>query len=346
MSDTLSLARKGTTHYETLGLSPTATNDEIAKAFVRHMSAVTPRPVAALAQLSVAYETLRNPEKRRAYDASLRPAPMQGYTFQWSSTPPPAQALVDRLTQPVVDRRPTVPEPPVLAPKPDVPDAETVKPPIQAARSLPEQRRRAVSDMLVMEDYPAARQLKGKYDQTAIDWKKVATALGWPILGVALIGGIAGWAANDGQKAPPDALTITLPQSEQAMKQAELALIIPPSMEEEIPAPVKRRAAEMATMRPRQSVAVRADPLAPMSDDPQTAAVAEQAPAAEIASASMPISNATIAQTIGRIGYDCGQVASTAPVGDGVFKVTCTSGHAYQARPVGGRYRFKRWARG
>ncbi len=329
MSDTLSLARKGATHYETLGLSPTATNDEIAKAFVRHMSAVTPRPVAALAQLSVAYETLRDPEKRRAYDASLRPAPMQGYTFQWSSTPPPAQALVDRLTQPVVDRRPTVPEPP-----------------IQAARSPPEERRPAVSDMLVMEDYPAARQLKGKYDQTAIDWKKVATALGWPILGVALIGGIAGWAANDGRKAPPDALTITLPQSEQAMKQAESALIIPPSMEEEIPAPVKRRAAEMATMRPRQSVAVRADPLAPMSDDPQTAAVAEQAPAAEIASASMPISNATIAQTIGRIGYDCGQVASTAPVGDGVFKVTCTSGHAYQARPVGGRYRFKRWARG
>ena len=338
MSDTLSLARKGTTHYETLGLSPTATNDEIAKAFVRHMSAVTPRPVAALAQLSVAYETLRDPEKRRAYDASLRPAPMQGYTFQWSSTPPPAQALVDRLTQPVVDRRSTVPEPPVLAPKPDVP-------PIQAAPSPPEERRPAVSDMLVMEDYPAARQLKGKYDQT-IEWKKVATALGWPILGVAVIGGIAGWAANDGQKAPPDALTITLPQSEQAVKQAESALIIPPSMEEEIPAPVKRRAAEMAVTRPKQSLAVRADPLAPMPDDPQTAAVAEQAPAAEIASASMPISNATIAQAIGRIGYDCGQVASTAPVGDGVFKVTCTSGHAYQARPVGGRYRFKRWARG
>jgi hypothetical protein len=60
----------------------------------------------------------------------------------------------------------------------------------------------------------------------------------------------------------------------------------------------------------------------------------------------MPLSNALIARTIGRIGYACGQVASTAPVDGsaGMFKVTCTSGHAYQARPVGGRYRFKRWA--
>ena len=167
---------------------------------------------------------------------------MQGYTFQWSSTSPPAQALVDRLTQPVVDRRPTVPEPPVLAPKPDAPDAETVKPPIRAARSLPEQRRRAVSDMLVMEDYPAARQLKGKYDQTAIDWKKVATALGWPILGVALIGGIAGWAANDWAKSAAGCIddhSAHSPTGDEAGGRVGEASTIPPSMEEKIPAPVK-----------------------------------------------------------------------------------------------------------
>ena len=72
-------------------------------------------------------------------------------------------------------------------------------------------------------------------------------------------------------------------------------------------------------------------------------AAAETAPIK--AAARMPLPNAVIARTIGRIGYPCGQVATTAAVGDeasGVFKVTCTSGHSYRAAPVGGRYRFRR----
>jgi hypothetical protein len=52
-----------------------------------------------------------------------------------------------------------------------------------------------------------------------------------------------------------------------------------------------------------------------------------------------------VARTIDRIGYSCGGVASTSPVegeAPGVFKVTCTSGQSYQAKPVNGRYRFRR----
>jgi len=51
-----------------------------------------------------------------------------------------------------------------------------------------------------------------------------------------------------------------------------------------------------------------------------------------------------IARTIGRIGYACGQIASTSAVeGEaGIFKVTCTSGHSYRAAPVRGRYHFRR----
>jgi hypothetical protein len=57
----------------------------------------------------------------------------------------------------------------------------------------------------------------------------------------------------------------------------------------------------------------------------------------------MPLPNRVIARTIQRIGYPCGQVASTVPGGaQGVFTVTCTSGHSYQAAPVRGRYRFRR----
>jgi hypothetical protein len=59
----------------------------------------------------------------------------------------------------------------------------------------------------------------------------------------------------------------------------------------------------------------------------------------------MPLPNSVIANTIGRIGYPCGEVASTVPIdgaAGGVFKVTCTSGHSYRAAPVNGRYRFRR----
>ena len=52
-----------------------------------------------------------------------------------------------------------------------------------------------------------------------------------------------------------------------------------------------------------------------------------------------------VARTIERIGYSCGQVASTSAVegAAGVYKVTCTSGQTYRAAPVHGRYRFRRW---
>ena len=68
------------------------------------------------------------------------------------------------------------------------------------------------------------------------------------------------------------------------------------------------------------------------------------APAASpvVTSASLPLSNATIARTIGRIGYSCGTVAATEAMGGGAFKVTCSSGQSYRAAPVHGRYRFKR----
>ena len=48
---------------------------------------------------------------------------------------------------------------------------------------------------------------------------------------------------------------------------------------------------------------------------------------------------------IEKIGYPCGNVSSIAPVdaGGGVFKVSCSSGHAYRAAPTAGRYRFKKW---
>jgi hypothetical protein len=59
----------------------------------------------------------------------------------------------------------------------------------------------------------------------------------------------------------------------------------------------------------------------------------------------MPLANATIARTIRKIGYRCGEVTSTTAAegqGPGVFTVTCSSGDAYRAAPIRGRYHFRK----
>ena len=73
------------------------------------------------------------------------------------------------------------------------------------------------------------------------------------------------------------------------------------------------------------------------------AASAVAAPLSTASAVSAPLSNATIAHTIGRIGYACGRVVSTSAIeGAGAFKVTCSSGDSYRAAPVRGHYHFKR----
>ena len=64
-------------HYEKLGLKPTASAAEIVRAFADRIGGFRPLSVGSLAELSTAYETLRNPAKRRAYDASLGLRPEQ-----------------------------------------------------------------------------------------------------------------------------------------------------------------------------------------------------------------------------------------------------------------------------
>jgi curved DNA-binding protein CbpA len=63
-------------HYEVLGLKPTASDKEIAAAFAREIG--RPRAFGGLTQLSIAYEVLRDPAKRRAYDDSIgvKPEPL------------------------------------------------------------------------------------------------------------------------------------------------------------------------------------------------------------------------------------------------------------------------------
>jgi DnaJ-like protein len=88
--------------YETLQLAPGASSEEIVRAFSAQMRSASLRPditVARMAELSVAYETLRDPAKRRAYDVSL------GVRAEPAPPPPPSTApfigaaLIDRLNR-------------------------------------------------------------------------------------------------------------------------------------------------------------------------------------------------------------------------------------------------------
>src|SRR4051794_2766333 len=67
----VSSVRSRPNHYETLGLAPSAREQEIAEAFARKMGELRWHPVGSKAVICIAYETLRNPDKRREYDRSL-----------------------------------------------------------------------------------------------------------------------------------------------------------------------------------------------------------------------------------------------------------------------------------
>ena len=67
----VSAVRSRPNHYELLGVGPAASADEIRQAFQRKMSLFGAHLMAEAPQISVAYETLRNPARRRDYDQSL-----------------------------------------------------------------------------------------------------------------------------------------------------------------------------------------------------------------------------------------------------------------------------------
>ena len=73
------------THYETLGVSPTSTTQEIRKAYLRRARALHPdrqldRPTVearkaeqAMQQVNVAWNVLSDPKKKADYDSGMRP---------------------------------------------------------------------------------------------------------------------------------------------------------------------------------------------------------------------------------------------------------------------------------
>jgi curved DNA-binding protein CbpA len=79
------------TFYDRLGVSPQASTDDIRRAFRQSAKKLHPDLAdgtdAQMRQLNEAYETLRDPDRRTAYDASLQPK-----AYRLPKRPPPGGA--------------------------------------------------------------------------------------------------------------------------------------------------------------------------------------------------------------------------------------------------------------
>ena len=360
-------------HYDVLGLTPAASSEEIAQAFAEQLNPLRPRAFGSLAEVTIAFETLRDRAKRDAYDIAhgLKPKP----TPPAPDVPPEwAPFLIRASARPAV--RPAVtPAPP---PKPQVkarpqpePVAEPKISPFEAARAelikLPthevhldpmpaaEEPRRQEPAIPAFEPRTGTDQLHfaetGRFrieSDAPFQWKLPALAAGALVFAV----GVGAWtgleAGNDnGQMQSEQAATLKIPPAKPLPAMSALSDATVPSVAEAQPARRTRAAptSQIASNRqPLQITLPDEQPVETMAEQPEVAAeqtVAEM-PSVAPTQASLPLPNAVIARTIGRIGYPCGQVAGATALGSGAFKVTCTSGHSYRAAPVRGRYRFRR----
>lgn len=347
MSD---LGRSRLNYYQVLGVSPGAADDEIDRAFATESSVYRPHAFGGLTELCMAYEALRDPVSRQAYDARLRrereatpsnrsigarPAPVAPLPFRSTSAEVKGKQDLSSATP-----TPSPAPKPALALGPGVDLHAKSEPRFSRGAPIP-----SVEDYLGAEVHP-------------LDLRRTAIVLGAMIGAACLVGGAAGWWSS---------LSISEPQKSESKATVSLTLAKPaPALTETQaePVPVQAAAPDAKVARPLPKVAsppsveplAAASQVAEVQDPPEQIATdadlvtqaAEESPASSAVASTMPLPNRTIARTIDRIGYACGAVSSTASVeggAPGVFKVNCTSGQSFQASPVNGRYRFRRWDR-
>jgi hypothetical protein len=333
-------------HYETLGVARSATTEQIAHAFERKMSAFAARPLTAAAQIGLAFETLRDPERRQTYDASLRPPalPKMGYSARWKGLPMPGSPLPARPAPTEAKPAPFIAAPETRA---EIPAPQTVAVAAPARRVVAEPRSQA--EVKPQGDWELR---PSNVEDRPVEWKRPAIAGGVLVAGVVLLGAFAGWDAGNGEaQQAPAGVTAALPRAK-PRPIANAPLPLPESKPRglqfrQIPSATTatahiKRSSPVASLQPSDEfLSEAAQTLAnPPGEVASTEAVTES-PAVETA-AALPLPNAVVARTLDRIGYSCGKVAATSAVGSGVYKVTCTSGASYQATPVRGRYHFHR----
>jgi curved DNA-binding protein CbpA len=354
-------------HYETLGLKPTANAEEIAAAFARQMR--LSHPVSTVAQIGIAFDTLRHPAKRRAYDETLgiraEPEPRfvpPAISFRASARFAGLAPIAAK--EPATDRSPKPALPLTGAPEAaieDKPAPSAAGLPALEPRREPPPRPQAPAQTSELPDFLAGAGAGPRFrpddDDRVSDWRKPVLFIGSLVLIVVVVSAWAGAHAQDpGEpQSAKEGLTVALPAARPHPASAASAPVQAVEAQSSAAAPdavrLVRRSRAPTPPRTQASTdrladigqSLEAQETASLDGGGQEAAAETQASGA---AASLPLSKAVIARTIHRIGYSCGEVASATAVdgqAPGVYKITCTSGQSYQAKPVRGRYHFRRW---
>ena len=339
-------------HYELLGLTPTASREEIDEAFAHAMR--RPHLMTEVADIGVAFDTLRSASKRRAYDEALglqrerepRPGPPPAMSFRVSARLA-AIASAEPLASPSL-----LPTAPVAQPQPR---PEPVPQPGPQPAPRPQPRPEPLAEL--WRDLPEAefgpriaprrrsRRLP-EVDEVTGGWKYAAFAFGSVLVGVVMVAAWAGAHAQDPGDSDERAPMMAVKHHAADPARVDAGLELKPEAAPSTPlvAQWNRRPAR----RQRTSVQRLARMDETLATSPQEQAPSDATPTdaptpAPAVPASLPLPNSVVAHTIDRIGYACGSVALAAATGQhGAYKVTCTSGQSFEAKPVHGRYRFRR----
>ena len=337
-------------HYEVLGLDPAAGDGDVARAFAKKMSLFGTHAPGEAARICAAYETLRDPHKRRDYDRSIglgaKPQPTQ-WAFavkqaQWPGFPaaaPGRGAEPRREVSPEVERASAIAASLRKLPEPEARPAQW---PLPNPDPVPE------ADVYRILDQ-RARPTNFRDDETAIEWRRPAVIVGGLIVAAGMIGAFAGLSVKGDAESATTAPAVTVPlpaatEVAEAPPAPPASAPVPVELAAQSPAPAKHVAA-----RSRFAKAVETQVAVPESaDETQRVDATTSTPvttdaAPQPVAASMPLPDKVVARTIERIGYSCGSVTGAVAGGSpGTYDVTCSSGATYRATPIHGRYRFRR----
>jgi hypothetical protein len=233
-------------HYQTLGLTPAASDDEIKQAFTTKMGLFGAHPLGEAAQLCIAYETLRNPAKRRDYDRALGLTPVPegrqwGFGLAQKKWRPfiaagplddvIPQARADARSEPHVTAEPQreAPEPRIASfiaeslrelarPMAVEESAGPARPP-QVREVQPEPTPEPEVETRIEQILAAPQAEEDSFgsveEERGFDLKRPALAVGGFILAAGLIGTMSGLSLKDdvesASAAPEPALTIPVP---------------------------------------------------------------------------------------------------------------------------------------